>query len=86
MGFFLLKHEIAYPQDNIFTFYLLYRHTAKISDYDVLGEEILVQTKSADRHPVLIRESSRAIAHLADGLTLLIQKYRDNKSKFDEVV
>ncbi|MCR1838580.1 hypothetical protein NSA18_11905 [Pasteurella caecimuris] len=85
-GFFLLKHEVAYPQDNILTFYSLYRHTAKINDYDVLGEEILAQTKSADKHPVLIREGSRVIARLADGLTLLIQKYRDNKSKFDEVV
>lgn len=85
-GFFLLKHEVAYPQDNILTFYSLYRHTAKMSDYDVLGEEILAQTKSADKHPVLIREGSRVIARLADGLTLLIQKYRDNKSKFDEVV
>ena len=29
-GFFLLKHEVAYPKDNVLTFYSLYRHTAKI--------------------------------------------------------
>ena len=44
-GFFLLKHEVAYPKDNVLTFYSLYRHTAKLSDYKSGIEEIVVSTK-----------------------------------------
>ena len=40
-GFFLLKHEVAYPKDNVLTFYSLYRHTAKLSDYKSGIEEIV---------------------------------------------
>ncbi|WP_233127131.1 glycoside hydrolase family 19 [Rodentibacter sp. Ppn85] len=86
MGFFLLKHEVAYPKDNILTFYSLYRHTAKMSDYQSSGEEILALTKSADKFPVMIREDNKIVAPLPDGLALLIRKYQDNKTQFDEVV
>ena len=85
-GFFLLKHEVAYPKDNVLTFYSLYRHTAKLSDYQSLGEELLAQTKSADKYPVAIREDNTVIAQLTDGQVLLIRKYHGNKSKFDDVV
>ena len=85
-GFFLLKHEVAYPKDNVLTFYSLYRHTAKLSDYQSLGEELLAQTKSADKYPVAIREDNKVIAQLTDGQVLLIRKYHGNKSKFDDVV
>ena len=85
-GYFLLKHEVAYPKDNVLTFYSLYRHTAKLSDYQSLGEELLAQTKSADKYPVAIREDNKVIAQLTDGQVLLIRKYHGNKSKFDDVV
>ena len=85
-GYFLLKHEVAYPKDNVLTFYSLYRHTAKLGDYQSLGEELLAQTKSADKYPVAIREDNKVIAQLTDGQVLLIRKYHDNKSKFDDVV
>ena len=85
-GFFLLKHEVAYPKDNVLTFYSLYRHTAKLGDYQSLGEELLAQTKSADKYPVAIREDNKVIAQLTDGQVLLIRKYHGNKSKFDDVV
>ena len=84
--YFLLKHEVAYPKDNVLTFYSLYRHTAKLGDYQSLGEELLAQTKSADKYPVAIREDNKVIAQLTDGQVLLIRKYHDNKSKFDDVV
>ena len=35
-GYFLLKHKIAYPKENVLTFYSLYRHTAKLGDYKLL--------------------------------------------------
>ena len=85
-SYFLLKHEVAYPKDNVLTFYSLYRHTAKLSDYQSLGEELLAQTKSADNYPVAIREDNKVIAQLTDGQVLLIRKYHGNKSKFDDVV
>lgn len=85
-GFFLLKHEVAYPKDNVLTFYSLYRHTAKLGDYQSLGEELLAQTKSADKYPVAIREDNKVITQLTDGQVLLIRKYHGNKSKFDDVV
>ena len=85
-GFFLLKHEVAYPKDNVLTFYSLYRHTAKLGDYQSLGEELLAQTKSADKYPVAIREDNKVIAQLTYGQVLLIRKYHGNKSKFDDVV
>ena len=85
-GFFLLKHEVAYPKDNVLTFYSLYRHTAKLGDYQSLGEELLAQTKLADKYPVAIREDNKVIAQLTDGQVLLIRKYHGNKSKFDDVV
>ena len=85
-GFFLLKHEVAYPKDNVLTFYSLYRHTAKLGDYQSLGEELLAQTKSEDKYPVAIREDNKVIAQLTDGQVLLIRKYHGNKSKFDDVV
>ena len=85
-GYFLLKHEVAYPKDNVLTFYSLYRHTAKLGDYQSLGEELLAQTKSADKYPVAIREDNKVIAQLTDGQVLLIRKYHGNKSKFDDVV
>ena len=85
-GYFLVKHEVAYPKDNVLTFYSLYRHTAKLGDYQSLGEELLAQTKSADKYPVAIREDNKVIAQLTDGQVLLIRKYHGNKSKFDDVV
>ena len=85
-GYFLLKHEVAYPKDNVLTFYSLYRHTAKLGDYQSLGEELLAQTKSEDKYPVAIREDNKVIAQLTDGQVLLIRKYHGNKSKFDDVV
>ena len=85
-GYFLLKHEVAYPKDNVLTFYSLYRHTAKLGDYQSLGEELLAQTKSADKYPVAIREDNKVITQLTDGQVLLIRKYHGNKSKFDDVV
>ncbi|WP_318256516.1 hypothetical protein [Rodentibacter caecimuris] len=85
-GFFLLKHEIAYPKENVLKFYSLYRHTARVSDYQSLGKEILALTKSADKFPVMIREENKRVALLPDGLQLLIRKYPDNKTQFDEVV
>ena len=84
-GFFLLKHEVAYPKDNVLTFYSLYRHTAKMDDYQSSGEEILALTKSADKFPVAIREDNKEIARLPNGLALLVRKYQSNKTKFDEV-
>ncbi|WP_244151925.1 glycoside hydrolase family 19 protein [Rodentibacter myodis] len=85
-GFFLVKHEIAYPKDNILRFYSLYRHTARVSDYQSSGKEVLALTKSADKFPVMIREENKRVAQLPDGLQLLIRKYPDNKTQFDEVM
>ena len=84
-GYFLLKHEVTYPKDNVLTFYSLYRHTAKMDDYQSSGEEILALTKSADKFPVAIREDNKVIARLPNGLALLVRKYQSNKTKFDEV-
>ena len=55
-GFFLLKHEVAYPKDNVLTFYSLYRHTAKLSDYKSGIEEIVGSTKSSD-NKIVIRDA-----------------------------
>lgn len=70
-GFFLLKHEMAYPKDNVLTFYSLYRHTAKISDYPHKTQFV---TRSADKNPVRIKNRrGLVIANLADGLLISLK-------------
>ncbi|WP_257811984.1 glycoside hydrolase family 19 [Aggregatibacter actinomycetemcomitans] len=76
-GFFLLKHEMAYPKDNVLTFYSLYRHTAKLTDYPPPKRYI---TKSADASPVALKDRRGVvIAQLADGLVISI-KSRERKA------
>ena len=58
-AFFLLKHEVAYPKDNVLTFYSLYRHTAKLSDYKSGIEEIVGSTKSSD-NKIVIRDAKKS--------------------------
>ncbi|WP_240483144.1 glycoside hydrolase family 19 protein [Aggregatibacter aphrophilus] len=48
-GYFLLKHKIAYPKENVLTFYSLYRHTAKLGDYKSTPNK----AKSGDKNKVV---------------------------------
>ncbi|WP_179108978.1 glycoside hydrolase family 19, partial [Rodentibacter caecimuris] len=80
-GFFLLKHKIAYPKDNILTFYSLYRHTAKISDYP---HKTLFITKSADKNPIRIKNRyGQVIANLVDGLLISLKSQKKNMPRHE---
>ncbi|WP_244149471.1 hypothetical protein [Rodentibacter genomosp. 2] len=70
-GFFLIKHQLSYPKENILTFYSLYRHMAKISDYPHKTQFV---TKSADKNPVRIKNRrGLVIANLANGLLISLK-------------
>ena len=77
-GFFLLKHEVAYPKDNVLTFYSLYRHTAKLSDYKSGIEEIVGITKSAD-NKIVIRDAQNQPLNprveLKNGVTIGVRRH-----------
>ena len=72
-GFFLLKHEVAYPKDNVLTFYSLYRHTAKLSDYKSGIEELVGITKSAD-NKIVIRDAQNQPLNPRSG----VEEWRDD--------
>ena len=88
-GFFLLKHEVAYPKDNVLTFYSLYRHTAKLSDYKSGIEEIVGITKSAD-NKIVIRDAKNQPLNprveLKNGLTIGVKRHTQTQDKFDELL
>ena len=88
-GFFLLKHEVAYPKDNVLTFYSLYRHTAKLSDYKSGIEEIVGITKSAD-NKIVIRDAKNQPLNprveLKNGLTIGVRRHTQIQDKFDELL
>ncbi|SSZ30908.1 Uncharacterised protein [Aggregatibacter aphrophilus] len=80
-GYFLLKHKMAYPKDNVLTFYSLYRHTAKLSDYPPKKRYV---TKSADANPVTIKDRRGVvIAQLADGLIISIKSPNSKASRHE---
>lgn len=80
-GYFLLKHKMAYPKDNVLTFYSLYRHTAKLSDYPPKKR---YATKSADANPVAIKDRRGVvIAQLADGLIISIKSPNSKASRHE---
>ena len=88
-GFFLLKHEVAYPKDNVLTFYSLYRHTAKLSDYKSGIEEIVGITKSAD-NKIVIRDAKNQPLNprveLKNGVTIGVRRHTQTQDKFDELL
>ena len=88
-GFFLLKHEVAYPKDNVLTFYSLYRHTAKLSDYKSGIEEIVGITKSAD-NKIVIRDAQNnplnPRVELKNGVTIGVRRNTKGQEQFDELL
>ena len=88
-GFFLLKHEVAYPKDNVLTFYSLYRHTAKLSDYKSGIEEIVGSTKSSD-NKIVIRDAKNQPLNprveLKNGVTIGVRRHTQAQDKFDELL
>ena len=88
-GFFLLKHEVAYPKDNVLTFYSLYRHTAKLSDYKSGIEEIVGSTKSSD-NKIVIRDAQNQPLNprveLKNGVTIGVRRHTQAQDKFDELL
>ena len=88
-GFFLLKHEVAYPKDNVLTFYSLYRHTAKLSDYKSGIEEIVGSTKSSD-NKIVIRDAKNQPLNprleLKNGVTIGVRRHTQTQDKFDELL
>ena len=88
-GFFLLKHEVAYPKDNVLTFYSLYRHTAKLSDYKSGIEEIVGSTKSSD-NKIVIRDAKNQPLNprveLKNGVTIGVRRHTQIQDKFDELL
>ena len=88
-GFFLLKHEVAYPKDNVLTFYSLYRHTAKLSDYKSGIEEIVGSTKSSD-NKIVIRDTKNQPLNprveLKNGVTIGVRRHTQAQDKFDELL
>ena len=88
-GFFLLKHEVAYPKDNVLTFYSLYRHTAKLSDYKSGIEEIVGITKSADNKIVIRDVQNNPLnprVELKNGVTIGVKRHTQTQDKFDELL
>lgn len=88
-GFFLLKHEVAYPKDNVLTFYSLYRHTAKLSDYKSGIEEIVGITKSAD-NKIVIRDAKNQPLNprmeLKNDVTIGVRRNTKGQEQFDELL
>ena len=88
-GFFLLKHEMAYPKGNVLTFYSLYRHTAKLSDYKSGIEELVGITKSAD-NKIVIRDAQNnplnPRVELKNGVTIGVRRHTQTQDKFDELL
>ena len=89
-GFFLLKHEVAYPKDNVLTFYSLYRHTAKLSDYKSgIIEEIVGITKSTD-NKIVIRDAKNQPLNprveLKNGVTIGVRRNTKGQEQFDELL
>ena len=88
-GFFLLKHEVAYPKDNVLTFYSLYRHTAKLSDYKSGIEELVGITKSAD-NKIVIRDAKNQPLNprveLKNGVTIGVRRNTKGQEQFDELL
>ena len=88
-AFFLLKHELAYPKDNVLTFYSLYRHTAKLSDYKSGIEEIVGITKSAD-NKIVIRDAKNQPLNprveLKNGVTIGVRRNTKGQEQFDELL
>ena len=86
---FLLKHEVAYPKDNVLTFYSLYRHTAKLSDYKSGIEELVGITKSAD-NKIVIRDAQNQPLNprveLKNGVTIGVRRHTQTQDKFDELL
>ena len=88
-GFFLLKHEMAYPKDNVLTFYSLYRHTAKLSDYKSGIEELVGITKSADNKIVIRDVQNNPLnprVELKNGVTIGVKRHTQTQDKFDELL
>ena len=100
-GFFLLKHEVAYPKDNVLTFYSLYRHTAKLSDYKSGIEEIVGITKSASNkadnktdnktdNKIVIRDAKNQPLNprveLKNGVTIGVRRNTKGQEQFDELL
>ena len=88
-GYFLVKHEVVYPKDNVLTFYSLYRHTAKLSDYKSGIEKIVGVTKSAD-NKIVIRDAQNhplnPRVELNNGVTIGVRRQTQTQDKFDELL
>ena len=88
-GYFLVKHEVAYPKDNVLTFYSLYRHTAKLSDYKSGIEKVVGVTKSAD-NKIVIRDAQNhplnPRVELNNGVTIGGRRQTQTQDKFDELL
>ena len=88
-GYFLVKHEVVYPKDNVLTFYSLYRHTAKLSDYKSGIEKVVGVTKSAD-NKIVIRDAQNhplnPRVELNNGVTIGVRRQTQTQDKFDELL
>ncbi|WP_256856108.1 glycoside hydrolase family 19 [Rodentibacter ratti] len=84
-GFFLLDHYIEYPKGNKLTFYSLYRHMAKLSEYSSESTTILGETYSKDGKIVIKDEHNKTVEVLPNGVLILVKRKRD-KDKRNEVI
>ncbi|WP_204100591.1 glycoside hydrolase family 19 [Aggregatibacter aphrophilus] len=88
-GYFLVKHEVAYPKENVLMFYSLYRHTAKLGDYKSGIEKIVGVTKSAD-NKIVIRDAQNhplnPRVELNNGVTIGVRRQTQTQDKFDELL
>ena len=71
------------------TFYSLYRHTAKLSDYKSGIEELVGITKSAD-NKIVIRDAQNQPLNprveLKNGVTIGVRRHTQTQDKFDELL
>ena len=71
------------------TFYSLYRHTAKLSDYKSGIEEIVGSTKSSD-NKIVIRDAKNQPLNprveLKNGVTIGVRRHTQIQDKFDELL
>ncbi|MBN6069654.1 glycoside hydrolase family 19 [Aggregatibacter actinomycetemcomitans] len=84
-GFFLLDHHLEYPKGNKLTFYSLYRHMAKLSEYPSSSTTILGETYYEDGKIVIKDEKNKTVEVLPNGVLILVEKELD-KDKRNKVI
>ncbi len=71
------------------TFYSLYRHTAKLSDYKSGIEEIVGSTKSSDNKIVIRDAKNQSLnprVELKNGVTIGVRRNTKGQEQFDELL